>query len=64
MKAEGGRVGALLSVKGNGFDARNCLLARVGPGATEVRVPPRIQPMPGEGGCSVGKALDPMPPPH
>ncbi|MFD9034434.1 translation initiation factor IF-2 [Streptomyces sp. NPDC059567] len=64
VKADGGRVGVLLSVKGNGFDPQDCLLARVGPGATEVWVPPRIQRMPGEGGCSVGNALNPQPPPH
>ncbi|MEU7472944.1 hypothetical protein AB0A94_31245 [Streptomyces sp. NPDC044984] len=29
-----------------------------------VRVPPRIQRMPGEGGCTVANALDPLPPPH
>lgn len=64
VKADGGRVGVLLSVKGNGFDAQDCLLARVAPGATEVWVPPRIQRMPGEGGCTVGNALDPKPSPH
>ncbi|MGO4755041.1 translation initiation factor IF-2, partial [Streptomyces sp. 2MCAF27] len=64
VKADGGRVGVLLLVKGNGFDAQDCLLARVGPGATEVWVPPRIQRMPGEGGCTVGNALDPKPSPH
>ncbi|MDH6437231.1 hypothetical protein M2158_005772 [Streptomyces sp. SAI-144] len=64
VKAAGGRVGILLWVKGNGFDAQDCLLARVGPGATEVWVPPRIQRMPGEGGCTVGNALDPIPSPH
>jgi hypothetical protein len=64
VKADGGRVGVLLSVKGNGFDAQDCLLARVAPGATEVWVPPRIQRMPGEGGCTVANALDPAPPPH
>ncbi|MFF5563797.1 translation initiation factor IF-2 [Streptomyces sp. NPDC012623] len=64
VKADGGRVGILLSVRGSGFDAQDCLLARVGPGATEVWVPPRIQRMPGEGGCSVDNALDPQPPPH
>ncbi|MEU3304231.1 translation initiation factor IF-2 [Streptomyces sp. NPDC006678] len=64
VKADSGRVGVLLSVKGNGFDAQDCLLARVGPGATEAWVPPRIQRMPGEGGCTVGNALDPQPPPH
>ncbi|WP_175439174.1 translation initiation factor IF-2 [Streptomyces vilmorinianum] len=64
VKADGGRVGVLLSVQGNGFDAQDCLLARVGPGATEVWVPSRIQRMPGEGGCTVGNALDPQPLPH
>nr|WSX48396.1 translation initiation factor IF-2 [Streptomyces sp. NBC_00974] len=64
VKADGGRVGVLLSVKGNNFDAQDCLLARVDPGATEVWVPPRIQRMPGEGGCTVGNALDPKPAPH
>ncbi|MFJ5776298.1 hypothetical protein [Streptomyces sp. NPDC093094] len=63
-EADGGRVGVLLSVQGNGFDAQDCLLARVGPGATEVWVPPRIQRMPGEGGCTVGNALGPRPAPH
>ena len=64
VKAEGGRVGVLLSAKGDGFDAQGCLLARVGPGATEVWVPSRIQRMPGEGGCTVGNALHPKPSPH
>ncbi|MDH6227092.1 translation initiation factor IF-2 [Streptomyces sp. MJP52] len=64
VKADGGRVGVLLSVEGNGFDAQDCLLARVAPGSTEVWAPPRIQRMPGEGGCTVGFALDPLPPPH
>ncbi|MFJ8011226.1 translation initiation factor IF-2 [Streptomyces sp. NPDC096339] len=64
VKADGGRVGVVLSVKGNGFDAQDCLLARVAPGATEVWAPPRIQRMPGEGGCTVANALDPLPPPH
>lgn len=64
VKSDGGRVGVLLSVKGNGFDAQDCLLAHVGPGTTEVWVPPRIQRMPGEGGCTVAGALDPLPPPH
>ncbi|MGW8066665.1 translation initiation factor IF-2 [Streptomyces ziwulingensis] len=64
VKADGGRVGVLLSVKGDGFDAQECLLARVEPGATDVWVPPRIQRMPGEGGCTVDNALDPQPPPH
>ncbi|WP_151773101.1 translation initiation factor IF-2 [Streptomyces abyssomicinicus] len=64
VKADGGRVGVLLAVEGNGFDAQDCLLARVAPGATEVWSPPRMQRMPGEGGCSVGFALDPLPAPH
>ncbi|MFF3830970.1 translation initiation factor IF-2 [Streptomyces sp. NPDC002455] len=64
VKEDGGRVGVLLSVQGNGFDAQDCLLARVAPGATEVWVPSRIQRMPGEGGCTVANALDPLPSPH
>ncbi|MFC9841874.1 translation initiation factor IF-2 [Streptomyces sp. NPDC060223] len=64
VKADDGRVGVLLSVKGNGFDPQDCLLARVGPGTTEVWVPSRIQRMPGEGGCTIGNALDPQPAPH
>ncbi|MER7519864.1 translation initiation factor IF-2 [Streptomyces sp. NPDC126499] len=64
VKTDGDRVGVLLAVQGNGFDPQDCLLARVGPGATEVWSPPRIQRMPGEGGCTVGNALDPLPPPH
>ncbi|MFD7919863.1 translation initiation factor IF-2 [Streptomyces sp. NPDC059740] len=64
VKADDGRVGVLLSVKGNGFDAQDCLLARVAPGSTEVWVPPHIQRMPGEGGCTVGNALHPKPSPH
>ncbi|MFF9894387.1 hypothetical protein [Streptomyces longispororuber] len=64
VKADGNRVGVLLSVKGNGYDPQDCLLARVRPGATEVWAPSRVQRMPGEGGCSVGNALDPLPPPH
>lgn len=64
VKADGGRVGVLLSVKGNGFDPQDCLLARVDPGATKVWVPPRIHRMPGEPGCTVDNALDPEPAPH
>ncbi|MER5555381.1 hypothetical protein ABT001_27555 [Streptomyces sp. NPDC002793] len=64
VRTSGGRVGVLLSLKGNGFDAQDCLLARVGPGATEAWVPSRIQRMPGEGGCTIDNALDPLPPPH
>lgn len=65
--ADGGRVGVVLVVEaaeGNHVDPRHCLLARVAPGATEVWVPPRVQRMPGEGGCTVANALDPAPPPH
>ncbi|TDT29191.1 hypothetical protein EV562_11356 [Streptomyces sp. BK208] len=64
VKAEGDRVGVLLSVEGNHFDPQDCLLARVAPGATEVWAPPRIQRMPGEGGCTVANALHPAPAPH
>ncbi|MFF9126586.1 translation initiation factor IF-2 [Streptomyces sp. NPDC014889] len=64
VKVDGERVGVLLSVKGNGFDAQDCLLVRVSPGAMKVWEPPRIQRMPGEGGCSVGNALNPAPAPH
>lgn len=64
VDADGGRVGILLSVQGSHFDPQDCLLARVEPGATKVWMPPRIQRMPGEGGCTVGNALHPLPPPH
>ncbi|RKE23521.1 translation initiation factor IF-2 [Streptomyces sp. TLI_171] len=64
VKADGGRVGILLAVEGNGFDPQDCLLARVSPGGTDVWAPSAMQRMPGEGGCSVGNALDPQPPPH
>ncbi|MFE9696846.1 translation initiation factor IF-2 [Streptomyces sp. NPDC006270] len=64
VRADGGRIGVLLSVRGNGYDPQDCLLARVAPGATEVWVPSRIQRMPGEGGCTIGHALERMPPPH
>ncbi|MGW7280038.1 hypothetical protein ACWGIV_17370 [Streptomyces sp. NPDC054844] len=64
VKAGGGRVGVLLSVEGNHFDPQDCLLARVAPGTTKVWTPPRIQRMPGEGGCTVDNALHPLPPPH
>ncbi|MFJ6439632.1 translation initiation factor IF-2 [Streptomyces sp. NPDC091649] len=64
VRADGGRIGVLLSVRGNGYDPQDCLLARVAPGATEVWVPSRIQRMPGEGGCTIENALERMPPPH
>ncbi|MCX4515644.1 translation initiation factor IF-2 [Streptomyces sp. NBC_01619] len=43
VKADSGRVGVLLSVKGNGFDAQDCLLARVGPGVAEVGKPQEME---------------------
>lgn len=64
VKAEDGRVGVLLLVPGDGFGPQDCVLARVDPGATEVWVPPRIQRMRGEAGCTVSNALHPAPPPH
>ncbi|WP_432080847.1 translation initiation factor IF-2 [Streptomyces sp. WAC 04229] len=64
VKAEDGRVGVLLLVPGDGFGPQDCLLARVAPGATEVWVPPRVQRMRGEAGCTVSNALHPAPPPH
>ncbi|RSN48309.1 translation initiation factor IF-2 [Streptomyces sp. WAC 04229] len=64
VKAEDGRVGVLLLVPGDGFGPQDCVLARVGPGEREVWVPPRIQRMRGEAGCTVSNALHPAPPPH
>ncbi|WP_031091662.1 hypothetical protein [Streptomyces sp. NRRL S-15] len=64
VKSDSGQVGVLMAVRGNGYDPQDCLLARVRPGATKVWVPSRIQRMPGEGGCSVGNALNPVAPPH
>ncbi|GAA0664090.1 hypothetical protein GCM10010193_14300 [Kitasatospora atroaurantiaca] len=64
VKADGGRVGVLLAVEGNGFDPQDCLLARVSPGVNDVWAPPRMQRMPGEGGCTVNNALNPQPAPH
>ncbi|WP_406054296.1 hypothetical protein OG462_03450 [Streptomyces sp. NBC_01077] len=64
MATEGDRVGVPLSPKGNGFDPQDCVIARVGAGATEVWAPPRIQRMPGEGGCDISYALNAVPPPH
>ncbi len=60
----GGVVGVLLRVKPYRDDAFDCTLARVAPGRTDVWSPPRVQRMPGEGGCSVGNALRPLRPPH
>ncbi|MFA1545050.1 hypothetical protein [Actinomadura chokoriensis] len=57
-------VGLVLKVKPYLSDAFDCVLARVAPGRTSVWSPPRIQRMPGEGGCFAGNAVDPMPPPH
>ncbi|MEU6567717.1 translation initiation factor IF-2 [Streptomyces parvulus] len=64
VQAEDGRVGVLLLVPGEGFGAQDCVLARVGPGETEVWVPPRVQRMRGEAGCTVSNALHPAPLPH
>ncbi|MGW1292613.1 translation initiation factor IF-2 [Streptomyces sp. NPDC002533] len=64
VKADGDRVGVLLSVQGNGHDPQDCLLGQVRPGSTEVWVPSRIQRMPGEAGCTIGNTLTRMPPPH
>ncbi|TMQ92382.1 translation initiation factor IF-2 [Actinomadura soli] len=60
----GAVVGVVLSVRPYLSGALDCVLARVAPGRTAVWSPPRIQRMPGEGGCSAGNAIDPMPPPH
>ncbi|WP_344457059.1 hypothetical protein [Actinocorallia aurantiaca] len=64
VKAENGVVGVLLRVKPYMNDAFDCTLARVAPGRTDVWSPPRIQRMPGEGGCFVSSALHPLRPPH
>ena len=61
---EGTTVGVVLTVKPYLSEALDCVLARVGPGGTKVWSPSRIQRMPGEGGCSPGNAINPMPPPH
>ncbi|WP_241563392.1 hypothetical protein [Streptomyces sp. E1N211] len=64
VRTEDGRVGILLSPPSDGYSPTDCVLAVVGPGETDVWMPPRIQRMPGEGGCSAGNALHPLPPPH
>jgi hypothetical protein len=64
IKAEEGVVGISLWAKPYLDDAIDCTLARVAPGRTDVWSPPRIQRMPGEGGCDVANAVHPMPPPH
>ncbi|MFF9663904.1 translation initiation factor IF-2 [Streptomyces althioticus] len=64
VKTEDGRVGILLSPPSDHHSPTDCVLAVVGPGGTDVWMPPRIQRMPGEGGCSVNNALHPLPPPH
>lgn len=61
---EGDTVGLVLKVRPYMADAFDCVLARVAPGRTSVWSPPRIQRMLGEGGCSAGNAVHPMPPPH
>ncbi|GAA4633528.1 hypothetical protein GCM10023196_071400 [Actinoallomurus vinaceus] len=64
VQAEEGVVGVSLRVKPYLDDALDCALAQVAPGRTSVWSPPKIQRMPGEGGCGVGNAIHPMPPPH
>ncbi|MGA5415252.1 translation initiation factor IF-2 [Streptomyces pseudogriseolus] len=64
VKTEDGRVGILLSPPMYRYEPVDCVLAVVEPGRTNVWMPSRIQRMPGEGGCSVGNALHPLPPPH
>ncbi|WP_031018005.1 hypothetical protein [Streptomyces sp. NRRL S-1314] len=64
VKTEDGRVGILLSPPMYRYEPVDCVLAVVEPGETNVWMPSRIQRMPGEGGCSVGNALHPLPPPH
>jgi hypothetical protein len=61
---EGDVVGVALIARPYGSDAFDCVLARVAPGRTSVWTPPRMQRMAGEGGCSAGNAVDPLPPPH
>ncbi|MEV4000828.1 hypothetical protein [Actinomadura sp. NPDC049753] len=61
---EGDVVGVALTVRPYASDAFDCVLARVAPGRTNVWTPPRMQRMAGEGGCSAGNAVDPLPPPH
>jgi hypothetical protein len=64
VQAHDGMVGISLKVKPYLADALECALAAVAPGRTNVWSPSRIQRMPGEGGCDVGNAIHPMPPPH
>ncbi|WP_141578101.1 translation initiation factor IF-2 [Actinomadura sp. WMMA1423] len=64
FQTAGGRVGVALTVKPYWADTADCVLAIVEPGHTNVWTPPRVQRMPGEGGCSTANALNPLPPPH
>ena len=64
VQAQEGMVGVSLMVKPHLADALECTLARVASGRTDVWSPSRIQRVPGEGGCDVGNAIHPMPPPH
>ncbi|QFG24893.1 translation initiation factor IF-2 [Actinomadura sp. WMMB 499] len=59
-----GVVGVVLTVKPYFGDALDCTVARVAPGGTNVWIPPRVQRLPGEGGCFLGNAVNPLPPPH
>jgi hypothetical protein len=62
---EGDVVGAVLTAAPPFSDEpMECTLVRVAPGKTSVWTPSRIQRMPGEGGCGVGQAISPVPPPH
>ncbi|MFC5185700.1 translation initiation factor IF-2 [Actinomadura harenae] len=62
---EGDTVGLALTVRPlHAYGALDCVLVRVAPGETAVFTPSTIQRMPGEGGCSAGNAISPMPPPH
>ncbi|QKG21788.1 translation initiation factor IF-2 [Actinomadura verrucosospora] len=66
VQRKGDVVGVALTVRPYPYldDALDCTLARVAPGSTSTFVPSRMQRMPGEGGCDVGNAIDPEPPPH
>jgi hypothetical protein len=64
VKADGERVGVVLTKERNGSDPQDCVLAVIGPGATDVWAPSLMQRMPGENGCTVDNALHPQPAPH
>ncbi|WSB55398.1 translation initiation factor IF-2 [Streptomyces cellulosae] len=64
VKTENGRVGIVLSPPADPHEPVDCVLAVVAPGDTSTWTPPRVQRMPGEGGCTTDNALHPLPPPH